>query len=73
MKNKIRQIVANQLDIDLEEVKMDSSLIDLGADSLDIVEIVMEIESELGLEEISDEQAEKFKTVQDIVDCVEGL
>lgn len=73
MKNKIRQIVANQLDIDLEEVKMDSSLIDLGADSLDIVEIVMDIESELGLEEISDEQAEKFKTVQDIVDCVEGL
>ena len=73
MKNKIRQIVANQLDIDLEEVKMDSSLIDLGADSLDIVEIVIDIESELGLEEISDEQAEKFKTVQDIVDCVEGL
>ena len=70
---KVREIIAEQLDVDTEEISLDTSLTrDLEADSLDAVEIIMAIEDEYSIE-IPDETAEEFKTVGDIVKCVEDL
>jgi len=67
---KIKQIVADQLGIDEDEVAPEASFIDdLGADSLDIVELIMAFEEEFDLE-IPDEDAEKITTVQDAVDYI---
>ena len=67
---RVREIVAEQLDKDINEVKSESSFIeDLGADSLDIVELVMKMEEEFGIE-IPDEEAEKIKTVNDVVQYI---
>ncbi|MDX1386685.1 MAG: acyl carrier protein [bacterium] len=67
---KIIQIIAEQLGINGDEVISDAALIeDMGADSLDIVELVMAMEEEFGME-IPDEDAEKIVTVQDIIDYV---
>lgn len=67
---KIIQIIAEQLGINADEVIPDAALIeDMGADSLDIVELVMAMEEEFGME-IPDEDAEKIVTVQDIIDYV---
>ena len=64
---KIKEILAEQLGVSEDEIEMDSSLTDdLGADSLDLVELVMALEQEFDLE-ISDEEAEKIKTVGDAV------
>jgi len=64
---RVREIVAEQLERDVNEVKGESSFIDdLGADSLDIVELVMKMEEEFSIE-IPDEEAEKIKTVNDVV------
>ena len=69
---KVRGIVADQLGVDAEEVKEDSTFVDdLGADSLDIVELIMRFEDEFGVE-IPDEKAEKIKTVNDIVKYIDG-
>ena len=63
---KIKDIIVEQLGVDPEKVKPEASFIDdLGADSLDIVELVMAMEEEFDLE-IPDEDAEKLKTVQDV-------
>lgn len=68
---KIRKIISEQVDIEEEKITMETSLLkDLEADSLEAVEILMEISDEFGIE-ISDEEAEKFQTVGDIVECVE--
>jgi acyl carrier protein len=68
--NKIKQIVVEQLGVKEEDVKPESSFIDdLGADSLDTVELVMALEEEFELE-IPDEEAEKIRTVQDVIDYV---
>lgn len=65
---KIVPIIAEQLKIKPEEIKPDSKFIDdLGADSLDAVEIVMGIEERFNVE-IPDEEIDKIKTVKDIVD-----
>jgi len=70
-KEKVRQIVADQLGVDLEEVTEEASFVDdLGADSLDTVELVMALEEEFGLE-IPDEDAEKISTVQDAIKYIE--
>ena len=62
---KVRDVIAEQLGVDPERVKPEASFIDdLGADSLDIVELVMAVEEEYGIE-IPDEDAEKLKTVGD--------
>lgn len=62
---KVKKIVAEQLNVNESEVKLESSFIDdLGADSLDTVELVMAFEEEFNLE-ISDEDADKIKTVGD--------
>jgi acyl carrier protein len=67
VEKRVREIVAEQLERDVNEVKGESSFIDdLGADSLDIVELVMKMEEEFSIE-IPDEEAEKIKTVNDVV------
>ena len=68
---KIREIIADQLDADPESITMDTDLMkDLEADSLDAVEIIMAIESEYDLE-IPDDRAEEFKLVSNIVSYIE--
>ncbi len=72
VEKKIFQIIAEQLGISEDEIVRDASLIDdMGADSLDIVELVMAMEEEFEME-IPDEDAEKISTVQDIIDYVQG-
>lgn len=67
MSPKIKDIIVEQLGVDPEKVKIEASFIeDLGADSLDIVELVMAMEEEFDLE-IPDEDAEKLRTVGDVV------
>jgi len=67
---RIRTILADQLSIDEESIEMTSSIIeDLNADSLDIVEMVMSLESEFDMQ-IMDEEAERIRTVGDAVDFI---
>ena len=69
--NKVVEIMVEELGVDSEEVTEESSFIDdLGADSLDVVELVMAFEEEFDLE-IPDEDAENIKTVQNAVDYIE--
>ena len=68
---RVKEIVCEQLGVSAEEVTPEASFIeDLGADSLDIVELVMALEEEYEME-ISDEDAEKIRTVQDAVDYID--
>lgn len=67
----VRDIIVEKLSVNPEEVKEESAFVeDLGADSLDTVELVMEFEEKFGLE-IPDEDAEKIKTVKDAIDYIE--
>lgn len=69
---KVQDIIVEQLDADKDDVKLDASIVDdLGADSLDLVDLVMSIEEEFDLE-IPDEAVENIKTVGDIVKYVEA-
>jgi acyl carrier protein len=71
--DKVRAIIADQLMVDPEEVLDESSFVeDLGADSLDTVEMIMSMEEEFGIE-ISDEEAEKLATVGEAVAYFEKL
>ncbi len=71
--DKIKAIICDQLMVDPEEVTDESSFVeDLGADSLDTVELIMEFEDEFGIE-ISDEQAEQISTVGEAVAYLEKL
>ena len=68
---KVRAIVVEQLGVDEADVQIDSTFIDdLGADSLDIVELIMAFEEEFEIE-IPDDVAEKIKTVKDTVDYID--
>ncbi len=69
--DKIREIISEELDIDIDKISKESSLVeDFDADSLDVVDIVMSIEDEFGVE-IPDDAAEQFKTVGDVAKFVE--
>lgn len=68
---RIRQILCDQLDLEEEKVTMESDIVeDLEADSLDVVDLVMTIEDEFGLE-VPDDQIEGFRTVGDVVRYIE--
>ena len=68
---KLKKIIAEVLNVDPDEITMETTFQDdLGADSLDIVELIMAFEEEFGIE-IPDEAAEKIKTVQDVVSYID--
>jgi acyl carrier protein len=67
LEKKVREIIADRLKLDIEQVQPGSKFIeDLGADSLDIVEMIMQMEEDFGIT-IPDEDAEKIKTVGDAI------
>ena len=69
---KVREILCDQLEIDPDEVTLDTDLVkDLGADSLDLVDVVMSLEDEFD-KEIPDVDVENIKTVGDIVSYIEN-
>jgi acyl carrier protein len=69
--DQVRKIIVEQLGVDEEEVTTDASFVeDLNADSLDLVELIMSLEEEFGME-ISDEDAEKIQKVSDAVEYIE--
>lgn len=68
----VKEVIIAQLEVDAEKVKMESSLVaDLGADSLDLVEVIMALEEKFELE-IEDEDAENIATVEDIIKYIES-
>ena len=70
VEEKVKHIIVEQLGVDAEEVKPEATFVDdLGADSLDVVELVMALEEEFGLE-ISDEDAEKIASVQQAISYI---
>ncbi len=70
IEERVKKIIAEELGVDEEEVTPDATFVeDLGADSLDTVELVMKLEEEFGVE-ISDDDAEKILTVQQAVDYI---
>ena len=72
MLEKRKSIVADQLGVDEDQVTEDASFIDdLGADSLDTVELIMAFEEEFDVE-IPDEDAQKIKTVKDVIEYIES-
>lgn len=72
IEDRVKQIISGQLSVKEEEIKNEASFVeDLGADSLDTVELVMALEEEFGTE-IPDEDAEKIATVQQAIDYVQS-
>ncbi len=70
--DEVKEILVDQLEIKGEDIEMDSSLIDdLGADSLDVIDIVMTIEDQYSVE-VPDEAVKLIKTVEDIVSFIES-
>ncbi len=68
----IKEVVVEQLSVDAAEVKEDSKFVeDLGADSLDVVELVMALEEKFDIE-IPDDEAEKIQTVKDVITYIES-
>jgi len=71
IEDKIKQIVADQLEVDIGKLKKETTFEDIDADSLDIVELVMALEEEFNME-ISDQEIENIKTVGDVVKYIES-
>ncbi len=70
LEERVKKIIAEKLSVDLEEVVPEASFVDdLGADSLDLVELIMSMEEEFDTE-ISDEDAEQLTTVKDAIDYI---
>lgn len=70
VEDKVKKIIAEKLSVDLAEVVLEASFVDdLGADSLDLVELIMSMEEEFDID-ISDEDAEKLITVKDAIDYI---
>ena len=73
MEQKIIKLIAEKLNKKVDEIKMESRLVeDLGADSLDVVELVMSFEDEFGIA-LPDEDVANLKTIKDIVDYITNL
>ena len=71
VEERVKSIIVEQLGVDAEEVNSEASFVeDLGADSLDTVELIMAFEEEFGVE-ISDEDAEKIRRVKDAVEYID--
>ena len=69
---KVKAVIADKLSVEPEKITLDARFIeDLGADSVDTVELIMGLEDEVGLE-ISDEEAEKIRTVKDAVAYIQA-
>ena len=72
MLDKVREIIVEQLGVEPDQVKPESNFVDdLGADSLDTVELIMAFEEEFDVE-IPDEDAQKIKTVKDVIEYIES-
>jgi acyl carrier protein len=72
VEQKVKQIIVEQLGVDENQVDLKASFVDdLGADSLDIVELVMALEEAFNLD-VPDEDAEKLKTVEDAINYIKG-
>ena len=72
MLDKIKEVIVDQLGVNADQVTLEANFVDdLGADSLDTVELIMAFEEEFDIE-IPDADAEKIKTVQDVVNFVEA-
>ena len=71
VEDKVKKIIAEKLSVDMEDIVPEASFVDdLGADSLDLVELIMTMEEEFDID-ISDEDAEKITTVKDAMDYVQ--
>ena len=71
VEERVKSIIVEQLGVDAEEVQLEASFVeDLGADSLDTVELIMAFEEEFGVE-ISDDEAEKIRKVKDAIEYIE--
>jgi acyl carrier protein len=71
--DKLKEIIAAQFGIDVDEVSEETDIVaDLGADSLDVVEMMMALEEEYGVT-IDDSKVAELKTVGDVAACVEGM
>lgn len=70
--DKVKSIIVDKLGISENEVRMETTFEDLGADSLDIVELIMAIEEEYDIQ-VSDEEAEKAQSVGDVVNYINTL
>jgi acyl carrier protein len=72
LEEKVITIIMEQLDVTREECRLEASFIDdLGADSLDLVELIMEMEETFGIE-IADNELEKIRTIQDAIDFLKS-
>lgn len=72
VEEKVKKIIAEKLSVELDEVIPDASFVDdLGADSLDLVELIMAMEESFDIE-ISDDEAEKLQTVQDAINYIKN-
>jgi acyl carrier protein len=72
VEERVKKIIAEKLSVDLQEVVPEASFVDdLGADSLDLVELIMSMEEEFDTD-ISDEDAEKITTVQDAINYIKA-
>jgi acyl carrier protein len=72
IQDKVKKIIADKLSVDLEEIVPEASFVDdLGADSLDLVELIMSMEEEFDIE-ISDAEAEKLATVKDVFEYIDS-
>ena len=70
VEEKVKEIIAEQLGIEVDQIKPESKFVDdLGADSLDVVELIMAFEEAFDIE-IPDEDAEKIQTVKDVIDYI---
>ena len=68
---RVRNIVAERLNVNPEEVTLETTFEDLGADSLDVMDLVMELEQEFDIE-IPDEDAEKIRTIEDTINYIQS-